>query len=131
MRKNLNFQQDRAARAAEQAEVNRVYAEDGAVAAMAEIRRLASGDHAEYPQYVGYWDGPEWTLAKATTAVRSKGGVQVETGDVVLYKRNDRYLGGIVAGRDDLFYSVRLGWNCAASYGLQIIRSRYTGEPVG
>ena len=125
------FAVKRERQAFEQVRVNAIYRALGAAETMKEIRHLAALAHAPYPQYDGYWDGEEWTLARCTTPLKSKGGLQADTGDVVLYRMRDRYLGSILPGRDDLFYSVRLGWNCSAGFGLQVIRSRYTGEPVG
>lgn len=47
-----------------------------------QIVEQAALAHAEYPQYDGHWDGPEWFLVKFTRRVRTKSGVAFEPGDV-------------------------------------------------
>lgn len=57
-------------------------------AAIDELRRSiiaeAADAHAQYPQYEGHWDGPEWRLAVFTGRVRTKGGIAFEKGDVTI-----------------------------------------------
>ena len=45
-------------------------------------RREAEAKHAQYPQYVGHWDG--WRIAEITRTVRTKLGTAFEAGDLVL-----------------------------------------------
>lgn len=120
------LEEQRIQQAAQQDRINRILEEHGPAATIEVIRQLAAADHAKYPQYNGFWDGDEWTLARATTRIRSKGGIQADTGDVVLYRCN-----GFGSTFSSEFYSVRLGWMCAAGYGLLPMTSRYTGKPVG
>jgi hypothetical protein len=122
------FNVQRIRQADDQAMVNEVYRLQGAMAAMVVIRTIADREHAGYPQYNGYWDTDEWTLGRATTTVRSKGGVQAEVGDVVLMRT--RHAGGYAFRPDRQFYSMRLGWNCSLSYGVRALRSR-NGQEVG
>lgn len=71
------------------------------------IVEIATDAHAEYPQYDGYWDGPEWVLAKITRRLRTKGGVRFERGDIVLVnltEREPQFPGDVV---NPTAYSVR------------------------
>ena len=43
-----------------------------------EIRDEAASAHAQYPQYVGHWDGPEWRIARVTRRIKTKLGVAFE-----------------------------------------------------
>lgn len=46
------------------------------------LRDHAKASHAAYPQYDGYYDS--WTLGEITRRVRTKGGVDVAAGTLVL-----------------------------------------------
>lgn len=46
------------------------------------LRNHAKAAHAQYPQYDGYYDS--WTLGEITRRVRTKGGVDVAIGTLVL-----------------------------------------------
>jgi hypothetical protein len=48
----------------------------------AHLRAEAAAEHAQYPQYDGYWD--DWRLAEVTRRVKTKRGVAFEPGDLVL-----------------------------------------------
>ena len=48
----------------------------------AHLIAAADAAHAQYPQYAGHWDG--WVAMRATREVRTKGGVRVTAGEVVL-----------------------------------------------
>lgn len=122
----MSFHERRVEQAATQERVNEIFRLAGPVQTIDAIRQIAADAHTQYPQYDGFWDGPEWTLARVSTPLRSKGGDQALTGDVVLFRSDSRVFGG---GPE--FYSVRLGWMCAAAYGYHVIRSSYTGDPVG
>lgn len=54
--------------------------------ARAAIITLADARHAQYPQYVGHWDGGEWQIGVIHRRVRTKLGVAFEAGDVVLWR---------------------------------------------
>lgn len=110
------FRAERAERARCQEAINTLFAEQGPGATKLAIRLRAATDHAQFPQYEGYWDGSEWTLARITIDLRSKGGDQAVAGDVVLFRYH--------YGFDPEFYSVRLGWMCAASYGYSRLERR-------
>ena len=103
----------RAQQAEDQDWVNSIFAANGAAEAAAVARAIADRDHAEYPQYAGHWD--DWGLAQVTTDLISKGGVQAHEGDIVLYRRPTSLLG---YGEHGTFYSLRLGWDCSAPYGV-------------
>lgn len=113
-RPTLNEQ--RAVQEFQQEWVNRLYERHGAEVAARAVRLIANAYHRSYPQYAGYWDG--WTtIAKCTTSLLSKGGLQAEVGDVLLVSpRRGRFLA--IGSPDRSFYSVRLGWNCSVSYGV-------------
>lgn len=101
--------------------INAVFAEQGPIAAELAIRLRIQTDLADYRQYDGYHD-EGWELGIATERFRSKGGVQVEQGDVVLCKRDRPWAG---CSPHHTFYSVRLGWHCSYSYGIRPLdRSR-------
>jgi len=51
-----------------------------------EIRKQAAAAHAAYPQYKGYWDGPEWVLVRITAKVRTKLGQAFSKGELALAK---------------------------------------------
>lgn len=51
------------------------------------IKTLAVKWHAQYPQYVGHWDGPEWRLAYAKREITLKGGLTVRKGDYVIARQ--------------------------------------------
>lgn len=97
-------------REAQQEWVNRLAERHGPDVAERAIRALAVRDHRQYPQYRGHWNG--WVAGVVTQEHRSKGGVQAAAGDVVLM-HDDPY------GWDRSFYSVRLGWNCASTWGIK------------
>lgn len=109
-----SFTARRAQQAADQADVNRTYAETGTEAALHLARALAKAEHADHRQFDGHWDG--WTLGIATSDVHSKGGDQALRGDLVLFKL-DRP--GLSCTPSHSFYSVRLGWNCSAGWGIE------------
>jgi hypothetical protein len=48
---------------------------------------IAEYEHSRYPQYAGHWNG--WGLARAKRRVRTKLGVSVERGDLVLVRSSD------------------------------------------
>ena len=51
------------------------------------LRSQAKADHASYPQYDGYWDGPEWVLVRVTRQVKTKLGVAFVKGETALARR--------------------------------------------
>ena len=53
------------------------------------IIEQANRDHAQYPQYRGHWDGPEWILVRFKKAIKTKMGLAFERGDVTV-ARADR-----------------------------------------
>jgi hypothetical protein len=96
--------------------INETYRAGEAHAALGMARALADFEHVDFPQYDGFWD--DWGLAEATSDLVSKGGQQAQKGDVVLYK----HVPGLGFERGTAsFYSVRLGWNCSAPYGMKEI----------
>jgi hypothetical protein len=105
------FEAQQAERAAQQDQINALFAEKGEDAAHTAIVALADAEHAPYPQYKGYWAGPEWILGRTTAQLRGKGGTMAEEGDVVLMRRD--YGDGVV------FFSVRLVANCVVNYGIR------------
>jgi hypothetical protein len=54
-----------------------------------EIVGVASRQLAEYPQYVGYWDGPEWALVRFSRNVSTKMGRAFTHGDWAIARRDD------------------------------------------
>ena len=50
------------------------------------IRNSAKAAHAQYPQYAGHWDGPEWILVEVTRTVKTKLGAAFVKGDISLGK---------------------------------------------
>jgi hypothetical protein len=102
--------------------VNATYVQFGAQEAADLARRIAVEEHIEYPQYDGKWDG--WTLGRITMDCKSKGGTQAVKGDFVIMT-HERGMG--LSQGYTTFYSVRLGWNCSAGYGVEPIEgwSRY------
>lgn len=51
-----------------------------------DIRILAASRHAQYPQYNGYWDGPEWTLVCIKADIKTKLGRAFFKGELALAK---------------------------------------------
>ncbi len=51
------------------------------------LREKARTSHAQYPQYAGHWDGPEWVLVRVTRRIRTKLGVAFERGELALARR--------------------------------------------
>lgn len=54
-----------------------------------EIRDEASARHAQYPQYEGHWNGPEWRIARVSRSIRTKLGQAFESGELVLARDRD------------------------------------------
>ena len=48
------------------------------------IVNLAVSQNAQWPQYKGYWEGSEWKLVIGKQTIRSKLGVALEKGEVVI-----------------------------------------------
>lgn len=48
----------------------------------------ANIDHSQYPQYEGYWDGPQWRVARVRRPVTTKMGLAFDKGDIVLAKQS-------------------------------------------
>ena len=46
------------------------------------VRQIAERAHAEYPQYVGHWDG--WKLVRFGRDVTTKGGLRFAIGDYAI-----------------------------------------------
>lgn len=67
-----------------------INAADAACYTPALLRNLivATADeaHAQYPQYAGHWNGPEWQLGEVARQVRTKSGVAFRRGDIVLFR---------------------------------------------
>lgn len=62
-------------------------ADDSALALTITKRDLianAEAATAQYPQYRGHWDGPEWTLIRLKRRVKTKLGVAFEEGEIAL-----------------------------------------------
>jgi hypothetical protein len=55
------------------------------------VRNVAIAEHAKYPQYAGYWNGPEWTVVRITGNVRTKMGVAFAKGELTIARRDDIY----------------------------------------
>ena len=51
-----------------------------------DIAAIAAWQHSQYPQYKGYWDGPEWVLVRVTRNVRTKLGQAFTKGEIALAK---------------------------------------------
>jgi hypothetical protein len=51
------------------------------------IRERANSDNAQWLQYKGHWDGPEWVLVKVTRRVKTKMGVAFEKGEIALARK--------------------------------------------
>jgi hypothetical protein len=65
-----------------------------------------------FPQYAGHWDGPEWVLLRAKRDERTKMGLAVAAGDVVLGKY-DAAIGASTGSRWLTVYSWRTQVNTA------------------
>ena len=53
----------------------------------ADIKAVANFKHAQYPQYAGHWDDPEWVLVQITTDIKTKMGKAFHKGELALAKR--------------------------------------------
>lgn len=52
-----------------------------------ELIARAEAEHAQYPQYAGYWNGPEWHVYRALRTDRpSKGLPRYQAGELLLGK---------------------------------------------
>lgn len=49
-----------------------------------EVIATANAQNAGYPQYAGYWDGPEWFVVRITKTVKTKMGVAFDAGEITL-----------------------------------------------
>lgn len=94
-------------RAAEQAEVNRMFYREGATRAETELRRLAASEAKEHERY----DGPEWVLGDSAAAVEIRGQTWARPGDILLLAQD---IAGVVS-----FYSVRIAHRCVAGAGVK------------
>ena len=110
------FRAQRDRQTADQLYVNEVFASDGPDVAAATIRILAAAAHAEYPQYEGHWAGDDWTLARVTQRVETKGGLRFEKGDIVLLKYEPSYFG---CSAEKTAYSVRGRIDVRVDYGVE------------
>lgn len=54
------------------------------------LRSAARAAHEDFPQYCGYWDGPEWVLVRMSRRVKTKMGVAFEKGEVALARRSPK-----------------------------------------
>lgn len=90
-----------AANVAKQEDVNKQPLEH----ARAIVQQIAVNEHAQYPQYDGYWSGNCWMLIQITRNVTTKGGPAFKKGDITIAKQSDHFEGSITA------YSIRNGWN--------------------
>lgn len=49
-----------------------------------DLRAIAEAQNAEYPQYRGHWDGPEWIVVRFNRDVRTKMGLAFRKGEYAL-----------------------------------------------
>lgn len=110
------FRQMEADRAAEQVWINEVFERSGADVASAVIRISAALAHAEYPQYHMHWAGDDWTLARVTQRIETKGGLRFDVGDIVLLQYVPGYFGG---DAEKTAYSVRGRIDVRVDYGVE------------
>jgi len=53
-------------------------------------KAAARAAHEDFPQYNGYWDGPEWVLVRMNRRVKTKMGVAFEKGEVALARKTPK-----------------------------------------
>lgn len=94
-------------RAAQQAQVNRLFYSVGQEAAEYELRRVAVESASQYDHY----DTTDWVLGDVSDEVEHRGQTQAKPGDVVLLSQD---MAGVVS-----FYSVRIAHNCVAGAGVK------------
>jgi hypothetical protein len=77
---------------------------------LAAIQAAAAQKHAAYPQYQGYWEGPQWRLGLIAKPTKTKLGLAFAAGDIILYKRHEQpRFPGDEPGKFSSAYSVRNG----------------------
>jgi len=108
------FRAEMARRAATQDGINSVAKVAGlsAAALQQSIVGVADRAHAQYPQYAGYFSGPEWALVRFARDVRVKGGHAFRHGDVTIARQTEGM--GLVA------YSVRNNANTMIRYSMVV-----------
>ena len=67
----------------------------------------AARAHAQYPQYAGYWNGPEWKLVVVTRDVKTKMGLAFRAGDYTLARPDTAIPGDKPGAAYVTAYSVR------------------------
>jgi len=55
----------------------------------AQLRGIADRQNAQWPQYRGHWDGPEWIVVQIHQRVSTKLGVAFERGDYAIAKKGE------------------------------------------
>lgn len=91
-----------------QLDINEVYRDKGAEAALATLRGRAQAAHRAHPQMNGAWMGDEWHLGLMRRDFTTKGGLRFCDGDVVMYRE-----GRDESGLHFTAYSTRGGINVA------------------
>jgi len=77
------------------------------------IGRVAARQHAEWRQYDGAWNGPEWELVRFTEDVVTKGGLRFAEGDYTIADMTPRRMPfSMVGSPDTAAYSIRGAINC-------------------
>lgn len=94
-------------RAAQQAEVNKLYYTGYTEEAQAKLRQIAQENATEYDDY----EDPEWIMGDVSALVEHRGQTQARPGDVVLLHQD---MIGVV-----FFYSIRIAHQCVAGGGVK------------
>jgi len=90
------------------------------MALAAELRRVADDQNKGRPQYVKFWDGPEWRVARVKRDLRSKMGVGAVKGELVIAKMatsHEMRAGVSIIVPDVTYYSSRTKVNTSTKPG--------------